>query len=303
MSFGVPIKEREKMKYRFLLLFFLLGMTAGLPAETTADRSIEIALFGGYALIQVDGSSVHQDVWNYYQLSNVRERTDIRARSENAPLAAAEVVRYLSPRFGLGAFFGFWRADIDLEADFDFHYNWTGGGGDARSASWTDSGSLVGRLLALNAFYRFGGGRFQGHISAGPVLYSLTMTLNSHFGGGVANYGETVDQHIDAIKIPIEIVDETWLALGLNLGLGFDCMFTPRLGLTGEARYFLCPEASLGWNILPGRYDGIFHENEIKGFELTAEGIRYVLDNNKLSMITINPSSFQILVGLKLKLH
>jgi hypothetical protein len=293
------------MKNLILLLLSLLSMIIGLPAETTADRSTEISLFGGYGLIQVDGTSIHQDVWNYYQISNVRERTNIQARSKNAPLVGAEVVRYFGPHLGFGAFFSSWRTDIDLKADFDFQYSWTSGGGDARSASWANSGSLVGGLLALNAFYRFGfgGGRFQGHISAGPVFYSLAMTLRSHFGGGVANYGETVDQHIDALKIPIEIVDKSWLTLGLNLGVGFDCMFTPSLGLTVEARYFLCPEASLGWTILPGRYDGIFYDNEIRGFELTAEGIRYVLDNNRLSAMTVKPSSLQLLVGLKLKIR
>jgi hypothetical protein len=161
---------------------------------------------------------------------------------------------------------------------------------------------LGGLLLALNACYRLGGGRIQGHISAGPAFVLLSATLRSHFGGGVANYEETVDQHIDALKIPIEIVDRTLLALGLNIGLGFDWMFTPSLGLAAEARYFLCPEVSLGWTILPGRYDGIFYENEIKGFELTAEGIRYVLDNHRLSPMSLNPSSFQLLVGLKLKI-
>jgi len=183
-------------------------LAAGSPAETASGRPIEISLFGGYGLIRLNGASFHQDAWNYYQLADVRERTDIRARSKNVPLAAAEVVQYISPRFGLGVFFSSWETAVDLTADFDFQYGWTGGGGDARTASWTDSGSLGGLLLAPNAYYRFGG----------------------------------------------------------------------------------------------GRYDGIFYENEINGFELTAEGIRYVLDNHKLSPMSLNPSSFQLLVGLKLKI-
>jgi hypothetical protein len=74
------------------------------------------------------------------------------------------------------------------------------------------------------------------------------------------------------------------------------------LGLTLECRYVICPAKTLQWNVIPGRYDGIFYENEIKDFVLTAEGARYVVDHQTLSTITINPSSLQVLIGLRVRL-
>ena len=285
-----------------VLLIQVVGSALGLSAPAAAEKSYELAVLGGFGLTQVDGTSVHQDSWNYYRISDVWERTAIQAQSNNAPVLGGELRRFFGPRLGIGVVFGSWKSDIDTKGDFEFRYSWADGGGDSKSTSWTGGGSLQTQFLGVNGIACFGLGPFQGYAAAGPALVFHRLTLKSHFGGGVANYGETVDQHIDALKIPLEIDGETWSAVGFNLRLGINAMLGPRLGLTLECRYVICPAKTLQWNVIPGRYDGIFYENEIKDFVLTAEGARYVLDHQKLSAITVNPSSLQVLIGLRVRL-
>jgi len=284
------------------LLIQVVGSALGLSAPAAAEKPSELAVLGGLGLVQVDGTSVHQDSWNYYRISDVWERTEIQARSDNTPVLGIEFRRSFGPGLGIGVVFGSWKSDIETSADFTFRYSWADGGGDSKSASWTDGGSLRTQFLAVNGVACFGHGRFQGYAAAGPALIFHRLSLKSHFGGGVANYGETVDQHIDALKIPLEVDSETWSSVGFNLRLGVTARLGPRLGLTLECRYVICPVKTLQWNVIPGRYDGIFYENEIKDFVLTPEGARYVLDNQRLSTVTINPSSLQVLIGLRVRL-
>jgi opacity protein-like surface antigen len=281
-------------------LILILAAAVSLPAAPASEKHFEFMLFGGLGLARADGQAVHEDTWSFYELTSVWERTDIRVEGKKPLLYGADAALFFDRRFGIGVSWSAWNSDLDGGSEFRFHYERTGGAGDSRQTSWTDNGQVRGWVLGANAFLRFGEGRVRSYVTAGPALFRHRLDLSACFGGGLTDTAETAHPPIDAIKIPIRIDGESASSLGFNMGAGITLRLASRLALAVEGRYFLCPETTFDWTIPGGRFDGIFYEDEIRGVDLSAQELRYVLDRRTLSLFKFHPSQLQVRVGLKI---
>jgi len=289
---------RKTAGLTILTLTFAVGLAAAPPAE----RAFELSVFGGRALSQADGKAVHEDTWNFYELTRVWERTAIQVGAKNPFLFGAEAVAYFNRRFGVGLSFSTSKTTVDPRSDFRFEFSRQDGTGDSRSASWSGSGSLSGLAIGLNAFYRLDWGRFRAYVTAGPAVFRLRLDLAAFFGGGLTNTAETVHPPIDAIKIPISVAGESASALGFNLGAGIVVPLGAGLGLALDVRTFVAPEMVFNWTIPAGRFDGIFYQDQIRDVYLSAEELGYVLDRGTLTPLRFRPSQIQVRVGVKFTL-
>jgi hypothetical protein len=296
------VKEDVSMRKTAGLTILSLTFALSLAAAPPAERSFELSVFGGRALSQADGKAVHEDTWNFHELTRVWERTDIQVGAKKPFLCGAEAVAYFNRRFGVGLSFSAWKTDVDPRSDFRFEFSRQSGAGDSRSASWSGSGNLSGWAIGLNTFYRLDWGRFRAYVTAGPAVFRLRLDLAAFFGGGLTDTAETVHPPVDAIKIPISVAGESTSALGFNLGAGIIVPLGARLGLVLDVRYFVAPEMAFNWTIPAGRFDGIFYQDQIRDVYLSAEELGYVLDHGTLTPLRYRPSQFQIRVGIKLGL-
>jgi len=290
------------MKKMILILFVILAL-ASLTRAQMPERRFELNIFGGYAMTSVKGLSTYSDTWQAYLFGNVTETTDISANSKGAPFFGAGFKYFFTPNLGLGLDFGYLKSGIDTIADFNFDY------GSTSTASWTSTGnSLTSIPISLNLIGRFGEGPIQFFIQGGPTLYFNDAKIDSSLGYGVNwvtySYPYTYS-HLDALQIPLNGFDvksgkTSWMGIGGNVGLGVSFMFSPSIGLNLEGRYFLNPTRDFDWELVTGTYNGIF--GGATGFDFTADDAQYLFDNNLITTFKVNPSFFQVTLGLKIVL-
>jgi len=287
-----------------MLMTFLVVLTlASLTRAQMPEQRFEFSISGGYAITSVKGLSTYADTWPAYLFGDVTETTNITANSKGAPFFGAGFKYFFTPNFGLGLDFGYMKAGIDTIADFNFDY------GSLSTASWTSAGnSLTSIPISLNLIGRFGDGPLQFFVEAGPTLYFNDAKINSSLGYGVNwtsyDYPYTTS-HLDALQIPMNGFDvksgkTSWTGFGANAGLGVSFMFSPSIGLNLEGRYFLNPTRDFDWQLVTGTYSGVF--GGATGFDFTSDDASYILDNSLLTTFKVNPSFFQVMLGLKIVL-
>jgi hypothetical protein len=293
------------MKKLMVTMVLVLSLS-GLSLAQSYQPNFEFNLFGGYALTSVKGTSTYSDSWSYFLLNNVTESTAIATTSKNAPFFGAGFNYFFSPNFGLGLNFGYLKSTLTTTGAFNYQWTWSDGRSATRTQDWTsDADALTSIPISLNFVAKFGNGPIEGFFEAGPTIYFNEAIINTNIGYGITYYSFPT-QYVDAVAIPISGYDlksgkSTWTGIGGNIGAGVTFMFSPSIGLSLEARYFLNPEREFDWYITPGTYDGIFFTN-LKNWDLTADDLAYIKDDNLLTTIKVNPSFFQLQAGIKIRL-
>ena len=296
------------MKKLMVTMLVVLSLVSVTRAQMPEQR-FELNLFGGYALTSVKGTATYADSWSYNWLNSVTESTAIATTSKNAPFFGAGFNYFFSPNFGLGLNVGYLKSTLTTTAAFDFQYQWIPYFGNtvySKTADWTSDGdSLTSIPVSLNFVAKFGNGPIEGFFEAGPTIYFNEALINTNIGYGITYYSYP-SQWVDAVAIPITGYDlksgkTTWTGIGGNVGAGVTFMFSPSFGLSLEARYFLSPSRDFDWDIIPGSYNGMFY-GSLTNWDLTADDLAYIKDDNLLTLIKVNPSFFQLQAGIKIRL-
>jgi hypothetical protein len=268
-------------------------------------QSYEFSLFGGYALTSVKGATSYEDTWSSYYggFNPISETTFISQTSKNAPFFGASFSLFFNPSFGIQLSAGFLNADVPSVSDFTFNWRRVSNGTQYSENFLTDgTGTLSSIPVSLNLVARFGNERFQGYVSGGPTLFLNSFEATSAFGFGIEDpyqiiiwpYLYSVDS-IDAVNVGLDIPKTSWTGFGGNIGAGFTFYVSPSIGLSLDARYYLCPAKDLPWNFQTGSYDGLL--DNLTGFDFTQDNVDYVLGLSDF-MTKINPSFFKFTAGL-----
>lgn len=281
------------------LFIVLAGTTA--QAQGNESKSIDVSLYGGFALTQVEGTTDYADIWSYYWLTNVSERTVISGRSKSAPLFGAGIGYPLSPRVGVQLSFGYMKSDVPTSSDFDYAWTWAaaaGGGTYSRNSSWPGTGSLTVIPISFNAVGKFQFSRFEGFVSGGPSLFMNSFQARSSLGYGVS-VKEQDEQFVDALQVDVTIPKTSWTGLGANVGAGLVYKLSPRLGVFAEGRGYLCPQKDLAWQLGLGKYDGIYFDalERIDFERLDADDVNA---NSSAMKFQVKPTFFQFAAGIKI---
>jgi opacity protein-like surface antigen len=287
-----------------VIVLTLLAWASVSPAQQP-ERRIELNLFGGFAWTGVKGAATYGDSWNLDSLSNADESAAISSISKNAPFFGAGLDYFLRPHFGLGLSIEYLRSGLDTRSSFHLSWTWSplaGGATGSRSGEWISAGNFLTRIpISVNFFARFGEGPIQGFVQGGPAVYFNKATLDSSIAYGVSDGYE----YIDAARLPINARDlksgtSSWMGIGANFGGGLIYKIGPSLGLDLEARYFFCPDRELDWRIGAGTFVGILGQSS--AIEISSVDTDYLYDYGLISKIRVNPSFFQLRIGLKIKI-
>ena len=276
-------------------------------AETSAlAPGLEIALFGGMGMPQVNGTANYHDTWSGI-LFDVVENADITAKSKTSVFFGGGLNYFFSANLGLGLNFGYLKSTLTTTSIFTFDYSTT-----AKSATWTGSGSFSSVPISLDVIGRFGGANFQGYVQAGPTLFMNSATIDSAIGYGYNflyySYPYLYEIY-DAAQIPMSGFDlkggagkTSWTGFGGNIGAGATYFLSPSFGLSIDARYFICGEREYDWTLMPGSYPGLFVTAPSSTLTISQAAIDALIQGGHLTTIKINPSFFQVTAGIKIKL-
>ena len=304
----------ERMKRSGATLLCLLGLSAAVWAVypfPDITKKFEFSLSGGFAAPRFKGATTYGDTWNYSFLTRVDEKTSIDVASKTTASLAAGFSYYFSPGFGVQLQAAYHDAPIETTSNFRFNWTWSpavGNGNFSRTSEWFGAGDLRTIPVSLNFIARVGRGRFEASVAGGPSVFINTLTAETAFGLGI---GKTTPPYpappeiiyVDAIRVPLEFKGLTWSQIGFNLGGGLVYKLGDALGLSVEARYFVCPAKTFTWDFVIGQYDGLYFSGEfpiLRNFPFTAADAQGILDDFKMTGLSVNPSFFQIVAGLKI---
>jgi opacity protein-like surface antigen len=278
----------------------LIASAQPLYRDYVKSTSFELGVFGGLALPQAKGTTAYQDTWNYYLLNNVVEKTTIEAKAKKGFFLGGFFSLFLNHHFGVQLNVGYLRADVPNTAEFNFAWTLYDGSKYQRNVEWEGSGRLVSIPVSLNLLGTFGVGSFEVVFSGGATLFNNGFRSDSYFGYGITKLTDLY-QYVDALKVGLKIPQTSWTAFGGNIGAGLNFKLSDRIGLNVEARYLACPKKEIAWDFVTGRYDGQFFSNlypELKNQSFSEADVEYIQEDKKMSKITLNPSSFHVVVGL-----
>jgi hypothetical protein len=296
--------EETSVKKLILIPLFLVGLSLFSLAQSN-QPPFEFNLFGGYALTSVKGSTFYGNTWSSYfgQFNPINETTTIDLKSKNGVFFGGGFSFFFSPTFGLQMSAGFLKSDVPNTSNFQFSFRKVSDGQTSTdNFAWFGTGTLHTIPISLNLIAKFGNGRIAGYVSAGPTLYLNSFEAASSFGFGVQSpyskwfigFIDEVD-FIDALQVGLNIPSTSWTGIGGDFGTGFTYRIGPFLGLTLDARYYLCPDKELPWAFRLGDYNGVL--NILNNFPFQQDRVDYVLG---LSSFTtkVNPSFLKITAGI-----
>lgn len=308
---GGPMKSRAFSFIVFSALFFLsfcAGFVLAQPASQRQARypKFEIGLLAGLSTSRALGTTTYQDSWSSFLLSNVTEKTTIESQVKNGLQCGGYVSYFITRHLGFQLLAEYMKADVPNSANLDFGWTWSDGSNVQNNKVWTGTGRLTSIPISLDVVVKVNAGRLEAQISGGATYFRNTLREDSVFGYGVMRIFTTyvapdwvMEQSIDALPVGLTIADKTWYAWGANIGLGLNFRLTGAIGLRGEARYLYCPKKNLSWDFVLGTYNGVF-SNDIQAEPFTDQDAAYLLQNNQTFSLQVNPSFFQVALGVVL---
>jgi hypothetical protein len=301
------LKHKEtSVKKLVLIPLFLVGLPSFSLAQSY-QPPFEFNLFGGYAVTCVKGSTFYGNTWSSYfgQFSPINETTTIDLKSNNGAFFGGGFSFFFSPKFGLQLTGGFLTTAVPNTSNFQFSFRKVSDGQTyTDNFAWDGMGTLHTIPISLNLIAKFGNERIAGYVSAGPTVFLNSFEAASSFGFGVESpysklfIGFTYEvDRIDALQVGLNIPSMNWTGIGGDFGAGFIYSVSPSLGLTLDARYYLCPEKEWPWAFQLGDYNGLL--NVLNNFPFQQDRVDHVLG---LSSFTtkVNPSFFKISAGINI---
>jgi opacity protein-like surface antigen len=295
------------MKKSLLGALLVLAL-AGLSMAQSYQPQFEFSIFGGYALTNVRGATAYSDTYSSYfgYFDPINESTTIDLKSKNGLFFGGSISYFFSPSIGLQLSAGFLNSDVPNTSTVSYsRHNTLNGQTYTDDFAFTGTGTFSSIPISLNLVARFGNDRLSGYLSGGPTLYLNSYEGVSSFGFGIYDYSAEyiypylyLTDYVDVLQVGLEIPKTSWTGFGGNIGAGVTFNFSPSVGLTLDARYYLCPAKDLPWNFQLGDYDGLL--NTLTGYSFTQDDVDYVLGVSDF-MTRINPSFFKITAGISFR--
>jgi hypothetical protein len=199
------------------------------------ERGLELSLSGGLGMPQVKGSANYHDQWSGI-VYDVTENTDISTKSKSSAFFGAGLNYFFFANFGVGLNVGYLKSGLTTASVFTFSYGtlWT-------SANWTGTdNSFFSIPVSLDLIARFGGGKMQGYVQAGPTFFMNDAKIDSAIGLGyryLIYISPYYYEFYDAAKIPMNAYDlkggagkTSWTGIGGNIGADATFMLSPSFG-------------------------------------------------------------------------
>jgi len=276
-------------------------------SDSELRPGLELSLFGGLGMPQVNGTANYNDQWNGI-LYSVTENAAISTKSKTSAFFGAGLNYFFSANFGVGLNVGYLKSGLTTASAFSFAYSSV-----TKSADWTGTDNSFSSIpISLDLIARFGNAKMQAYVQGGPTIFMNDAKIDSAIGWGysyLVSINSLLYEFYDAVQIPMTTYDlkggsgkTSWTGIGGNIGAGATFMLGPSFGLNLEARYFICSEREFSWTLTPGTYTGLFVTSYPATVTVDSSVIDPIFNGNKLSTIKINPSFFQITAGLKIKL-
>jgi hypothetical protein len=295
------------MKKSLLGALLVLGL-AGLTMAQSYQPQFELSLYGGYALTSVRGTTAYSDTYSSYfgYFDPINESTTIDLKSKNGIFFGGSLSYFFSSNIGLQLSVGYLNSDVPNTSTVDYsRHDTLNGQTYSDSFSWTGTGTLSTIPISLNLVARFGSDRLSAYVSGGPTLYLNSYEATSSFGYGIYDYSVTYiypnlyyTDYIDMLQVGLEIPKTSWTGFGGDLGAGVTFLLSPSIGLSLDARYYLCAAKELPWKFQLGDYNGVL--NTLSGYSFTQDDADYVTGLTALTT-KVNPSFFTLTAGLSIR--
>jgi hypothetical protein len=265
------------------------------------SRRMELAFGGSY----VSGYSVnhmyYSELWSAGLLAGVFEN--------------GKVIPEIGKAFGFDVSFNYFpvkdlgiqvRLDYNLKStltnasmsSFNLDFQWADGQSASTGKEWTVDGNITIMNISGNLIYKIPGNGLLAPFLSGGASYHSGKIKASTTCGYAWTWFESVNtdtvQVIDYIDIPANL-NSFFDGIGFNIGGGADILFSSKVVLTIDARYFISKKAKEDWKIQAGEYRfNNFNENALLVDEKSANHIQEGIDPFEL-----NPSYFKVSVGIK----
>jgi hypothetical protein len=259
-------------------------------AEDEPWKKAEISLCLGYGQSKVSNSASYQPEWVPGSSPISAANTLVSASAKGAIYFGGLFSLFITRNFGFQTGFGYLKSEVPTEAAFSLDDVL---GAAALKEVWPGTGEVTAIPLCLNLAGRFSRGKFEMSASAGGALFLNSFFADSY--AGTVNATAFPDEVFDVFRIKIAIQDETWSALGANIGWSIELRLSGGLALTAEARAFICPSKSFAWKWIPGDYAGLL--GSIPRWNLDQEVANSLESRSK--PLTINPSFATVGLGIK----
>lgn len=294
------------MKKLAILSLLVLALTIGAAAQNLPR--FEVNIFGGYGLKNVDLAGDYFFKWKSYWLTDIQESSTFEATSKGGMFFGGGFAYYFHPNIGVGLSFAYFKTAVESMTSSDLYWKWNDGRNyHAYPAVLKEPLEFMGTdnyfqamPISFSLIGRFGQGRLQGYVQAGPTLFLNKAFLESEIVYGltyvIPSWGY---QSIDGIMVPMDL-NQSWNSFGANFAGGMTFWLSPSIGITLDARYFFSGKKEFGWDFFLGEYEGFFGNIDYDFDDTDVDGIN---EEGSLSFITINPSFFQFGIGFKIRLY
>lgn len=258
-------------------------------------------LFGLSSGAFLPASSSYSDSWSYQELETVTETDTIGHKLNNSPaMGGGYLTYYFLGGFGLRLSFdyNFKQTLSASQSAFDMTWTWTLGRGTySLDDKWPVQGDYSLLPISFNFIYKLQtGGALIPYFTAGLTYFMGKANLSTSVG-----YGESwlssdlATQYVDYFIIPVKL-EKTLDTLGGNVGGGLDFLFSPNVGLTVDAIYYIGPSSEELWPILAGSYPAA----NFSGVTLQLQANGATALQNKYTKLNFKLSYFRIAGGLKI---
>lgn len=274
-----------------LIIAALAAWTAlPLPAQAPALKG-ELALGLGAGFTRAEGNSVQRAAWAAGPLAGWTAENAFSLSRRAAVFLGGSYTRFFSPRWGIQAGFGYLKSPFDTGTTFRR-------GGPAAAPLVRLSETPNPSEMAAVPFYAAGAVRWEDSrfgvvLTAGPAIILHSILAKTEAGILSADGGFPA-----AYRVPVEIADQTWVALGAVFGAAADIHTGAKTAVTLDVRYILSPSRSFPWSWSPGQAAGI--DAPASRVPFTADAARAAAAST--SSLRLNPSFLQISCALKFRL-
>jgi hypothetical protein len=270
--------------------FLILASTVLAQAEVPSLKKAEISLSLGWGHSRAHGSSHYHFEWVPDRSPFTSADSIISLSANDALYVGALFSLFFCRNFGFQTGFGYLKSDVPNEAAFnlsDVH------GASALSKLWQGTGEVTAVPLCMNLAGRFSHRNFELSMSAGAALFLNSFLADSY--AGTAAVSPLPGESSDIFRIKIAVEDQTWSALGGNLGGSIDLRLSGSLALTAEARAFFCPTKMFAWKWRSGEYTGLL--GNIPRWNFDQASVHEAESGAK--PFSLNPSFFTVGLGIK----
>jgi len=271
-------------------IFPAAGTAFPLPAQAPSLKG-EFSLGLGVGFSRAEGNAVQRSAWPTGPLAGSTAENAFSLSSRAAVFFGGSYTRFFGPRLGIQAGFGYLKSRLETGTSFRR-------GGPAAAPLVRLSETPDPSEITAVPFYAAGAVRWENSslgvvLTAGPAVILHSIVAKTEAGILSADNGFPA-----AYRVPVEIADQTWIALGAVFGAAVDLRTSAKTAVTFDVRYVLSPSRSFPWSWSPGQASEI--DVPSSGVPLTADVAAAAAASTP--RLRLSPSFLQISCALKFRL-